>query len=91
MVIGKLYDGADSPLKATAPEFAVIKKRLIYEEIYAKEKLPAKLREPVILVVATTNQTLAEVQLSANTAYLYKLQNLFHRIGLSCAGCLNNG
>lgn len=60
--IDKLYDGADSPLEATDPEFAAIKKRLIYGEIYAEEKLSDKLRELVILVVATTNQTLAEVK-----------------------------
>lgn len=60
--IEKLYNGVDSPLEATDPEFAAIKKRLIYGEIYAEEKLSDKLRELVILVVATTNQTLAEVK-----------------------------
>lgn len=60
--IEKLYNGVVSPLFATDPEFAAIKERLIYGEIYAEEKLPAKLRELVILVVATTNQTLAEVK-----------------------------
>lgn len=59
---GKLYGDAASPLEATDPEFAAIKERLIYGEVYAEEKLDARLRELVILVVATTNQTLAEVK-----------------------------
>lgn len=58
----KLYDGAASPLETTDPEFAAIKERLIYGEVYAEEKLPARLRELVILVAATTNQTFAEVK-----------------------------
>lgn len=60
--IGKLYDGAASPLESTDPEFAAIKERLIYGEVYAEEKLSVKLRELVILVVAATNQTLSEVE-----------------------------
>lgn len=60
--IDKLYNGAASPLETTDPEFAAIKERLIYGEVYAEEKLSAKLRELIILVVATTNQTLAEVK-----------------------------
>ena len=56
-----LYGGA-SALGVTDPEFAAIKERLIYGEVYAEEKLIARLRELVILVVATTNQTMNEVK-----------------------------
>ena len=58
----QLYGRSDSPLAGTDPEFAAIKTRLIYGEVYAEEKLSAKLRELVILVVATTNQTRDEVK-----------------------------
>lgn len=37
-------------------------------EIYAEEKLDPKLRELIILVVSTTNQTYAEVKLHTNAA-----------------------
>lgn len=60
--LDKLYGEQSSPLEITDPEFAAIKKRLIYGEIYAEQKLPVRLRELVILVVATTNQTLSEVK-----------------------------
>ena len=56
-----LYGGA-SALGVTDPEFAAIKERLIYGEVYAEKKLSARLRELVILVVATTNQTMNEVK-----------------------------
>lgn len=58
----QLYGRSDSPMAGTDPEFAAIKTRLIYGEVYAEEKLSAKLRELVILVVATTNQTMDEVK-----------------------------
>lgn len=58
----KLYGESVSPLETTDPEFAAIKERLIYGEVYAEEKLDARLRELIILAVATTNQTLAEVK-----------------------------
>lgn len=54
--------GVFSSLALTDPEFTAIKERLIYGEVYAEEKLSAKLRELIILVVATTNQTLNEVK-----------------------------
>ena len=57
-----LYGEAHSNLTDSDPEFAAIKQRLIYGEVYAEEKLPAKLRELVILVVAATNQTMNEVK-----------------------------
>ena len=57
-----LYGEARIGLTASDPEFAAIKERLIYGEVYAEEKLSAKLRELVILVVAATNQTMNEVQ-----------------------------
>ena len=57
-----LYGEAHANLTASDPEFAAIKERLIYGEVYAEEKLSAKLRELVILVVASTNQTMNEVK-----------------------------
>ena len=57
-----LYGEASIGLTASDPEFAAIKERLIYGEVYAEEKLSAKLRELVILVVAATNQTMNEVK-----------------------------
>ena len=57
-----LYGEAHAALTASDPEFAAIKERLIYGEVYAEEKLSAKLRELVILVVAATNQTMNEVK-----------------------------
>ena len=57
-----LYGEAHSNLTDSDPEFAAIKQRLIYGEVYAEEKLSAKLRELVILVVAATNQTMNEVK-----------------------------
>ncbi len=57
-----LYGAASASIHETDPEFFAIKERLIYGEVYAEEKLSAKLRELVILVVATTNQTVNEVK-----------------------------
>lgn len=57
-----LYGETHAALTASDPEFAAIKERLIYGEVYTEEKLSAKLRELVILVVATTNQTMNEVK-----------------------------
>ena len=57
-----LYGEAYAALTTSDPEFAAIKERLIYGEVYAEEKLSAKLRELVILVVAATNQTMNEVK-----------------------------
>lgn len=57
-----LYGEAHSGLRISDPEFAAIKERLIYGEVYAAEKLSAKLRELVILAAATTNQTMNEVK-----------------------------
>lgn len=65
----KLYGERVSSLEATDPEFAAIKERLIYGEVYAEEKLSAKLRELVILVVATTNQTMTEVKRHTAAAF----------------------
>ena len=63
-----LYGTAHAPLERTDPEFAAIKERLIYGEVYAEERLSAKLRELVILVVAVTNQTMNEVRRHAAAA-----------------------
>ena len=57
-----LYGEANPGLSVSDPEFAAIKARLIYGEVYAEETLPAKLRELVILAVAAANQTMNEVQ-----------------------------
>ncbi len=57
-----LYGQTYKNLTVSDPEFAAIKERLIYGEVYAKEKLSDKLRELIILVVAATNQTMNEVK-----------------------------
>lgn len=57
-----LYGEAHTDLTVTDPEFAATKERLIYGEVYAEETLSAKLRELIILAVATTNQTMNEVK-----------------------------
>ena len=63
-----LYGEARIGLTASDPEFAAIKERLIYGEVYAEEKLSAKLWELVIHVVAATNQTMNEVKLHTAAA-----------------------
>ena len=63
-----LYGEARNSLAASDPEFAAIKERLIYGEVYAEEKLSARMRELVILVVAATNQTMNEVRRHAAAA-----------------------
>ena len=57
-----LYGETHTALTAADPEFAAVKERLVYGEIYAEEKLSAKLRELIILAVAATNQTMNEVK-----------------------------
>ena len=57
-----LYGETHTALTAADPEFAAIKERLVYGEIYAEKKLSAKLRELIILAVAATNQTMNEVK-----------------------------
>lgn len=57
-----LYGQTYKNLTVFDPEFAAIKERLIYGEVYAEEKLSDKLRELIILVVAATNQTMNEVK-----------------------------
>lgn len=54
--------GATAPWRGPTRSLAAIKTRLIYGEVYAEEKLSAKLRELVILAVAATNQTMDEVK-----------------------------
>lgn len=63
-----LYGEARNGLAASDPEFAAIKGWLIYGEVYAEEKLSARMRELVILVVAATNQTMNEVRRHAAAA-----------------------
>ena len=46
-----LYGQEGCALRVTDPEFAAIKERLIYGEVYAEEKLPAKLRELLTFAV----------------------------------------
>ena len=53
---------ARTDLTASDPEFAAIRDWLIYWEVYAEEKLAAKLRELVILVVVATNQAMNAVK-----------------------------
>ena len=57
-----LYGQTYKNLTVSDPEFAAIKERLIYGEVYAEEKLSDKMRELIILVVAATNQTMNEVK-----------------------------
>lgn len=64
----KLYGPDSMPLERTDPEFAAIKARLIYGEVYREETLSPRLRELVILAVAATNQTLEEVKLHTAAA-----------------------
>ncbi len=56
------YGTDRTALSGADPEFAAIKERLIYGEVYAEGKLSPRLRELVILAVATTNQTMNEVK-----------------------------
>lgn len=58
----ELYGNMRAGMAETDPEFAAIKTRLIYGEVYAEEKLSARMRELVILAVAVTNQTMNEVR-----------------------------
>lgn len=58
----RLYGTASTSLQQTDPEFAAIKARLLYGEVYARDTLDGRMRELVILVVAATNQTLEEVK-----------------------------
>lgn len=57
----RIFGLGKNPVRATDPDFADIKERLIYGEVYPHVKLDAKLREYIILAVAATNQTLDEV------------------------------
>lgn len=61
-IMRELYGSAQTALAQTDTDFAAIKARLIYGEIYAEEKLSARMRELVILAVAVTNQTVNEVR-----------------------------
>ncbi len=61
-IIRRLYGLGKSPISATDPEFAAIKERLIYGEVYSHISLDAKLREFIILAVAATNETPDEVE-----------------------------
>ena len=66
--VRRLYGGAESPLSATDPEFAAIKERLVYGEVYAHVKLPAVLREQIIIAVAAVNGTGEEAEAHALAA-----------------------
>ena len=57
-----LYGTASSPLEVLDPEFAAIKTRLLYGEVYADETLSPRMRELVILAVTAVNQTMGEVK-----------------------------
>ena len=61
-IMRRLYGLGKSPMSATDPEFADIKARLIYGEVYGHVKLDARLREEIILAVAAANQTPDEVE-----------------------------
>lgn len=63
-----LYGAPSSPVEGTDPDFAAIKERLVYGQVYRHVQLDPKLRELIILAVATTNQTLHEVSLHTQAA-----------------------
>lgn len=67
-VMRRLYGLAKSPMSATDPDFAAIKERLVYGEVYKHIKLDAKLREFILLAVAATNETPDEVELHTAAA-----------------------
>lgn len=67
-VMTELYGTDRSPLAELDPDFAAMKERLIYDEIYRQVKLEPTLRELLILAVATTNQTLREISLHTRAA-----------------------
>lgn len=64
----RLYGQAESPSGKADPEFAAIKERLIYGEVYEHVQLDAELRELLILAVAVTNQTHKEVSIHTKAA-----------------------
>ena len=64
----ELYGEQRSAVEGTDPEFSAIKERLVYGEIYPHIHLDAKLRELLILAVATTNQTMGEVSVHTQAA-----------------------
>ena len=63
-----LYGAQPSPAEGADPDFAAIKERLIYGQVYRHVQLEPKLRELLILAVASTNQTLHEVSLHTQAA-----------------------
>lgn len=67
-MLRRLYGPGKSALANTDPEFADIKTRLIYGEVYQHVKLDAKLREFIILAVASTNETPDEVEMHTSAA-----------------------
>lgn len=67
-MLRRLYGPGKSALSNTDPEFADIKTRLIYGEVYQHVKLDAKLREFIILAVASTNETPDEVEIHTAAA-----------------------
>ena len=64
----ELYGADRSPLAERDPDFAAMKERLIYGEVYRQVKLEPRLRELLILAVAATNQTLREVTIHTRAA-----------------------
>ena len=67
-----LYGGSHSPLEESDPDFAAIKQRLVYGELYAQEALDPVMRELILLAVSTTNQTMFEVKLHPVPHCLYR-------------------
>ena len=75
-VIKELYQENEIALKNTDKDFYDIKTRLIYGEVYQDINLSPKMRELILLVVATTNMAIKEA-LYHSGAYigLSKAQN----------------
>lgn len=63
-----LYGEVHEPRNGMAGDFFAIKERFLYGEVYQHVKLDGKLREFLILAVATTNQTMHEVSLHTRAA-----------------------
>ncbi len=64
----ELFGDAEFSTMQTDPEFLDIQNNFIFGEVYSHGKLDAKLRELIVLVVLTANQTLEEVRAHVGAA-----------------------
>ncbi|MCR3760264.1 carboxymuconolactone decarboxylase family protein [Clostridium felsineum] len=68
-----LYGSDENKIKQTDKDFFDIKTRLVYGEVYNHIKLSSKMRELILLVVATTNLTMKEVSKHTKAALSEKV------------------